>query len=319
MAPGEDADVMAGNKRSDGGGAGLRRVVAWPARPWPESRTGDGRLRFVYGPIDLIFDLSGDRGEVDAAEAAARRAFDGLLEGLVEELPLLRSPVTPTSALPEGAVARRMMTAVRPFADEFVTPMAAVAGAVADHMLAAIRAAAGLGRAVVNNGGDIALHLAGAGRYRIGVHDHRHRGQFAGVIEVGASDGVGGIATSGWRGRSHSLGIADAVTVLAASGAEADAAATLIANAVDLPGSPRIIRRPARELAPDSDLGDRPVTVDVGPLTPDEVESALARGVARAETFRSRGLIRAAFLVLDGRGYSVGGVDYTAIGKGGDA
>ena len=52
-----------------------------------------------------------------------------------------------------------------------------------------------------------------------------------------------GIATSGWRGRSFSLGIADAVTVLAATAAEADAAATVIANAVDLPGHPAIDTR----------------------------------------------------------------------------
>ena len=40
---------------------------------------------------------------------------------------------------------------------------------------------------------------------------------------------VRGVATSGWRGRSHSLGIADSVTVLAATAAMADAAATVIA------------------------------------------------------------------------------------------
>ena len=66
-----------------------------------------------------------------------------------------------------------------------------------------------------------------------------------------------GVATSGWRGRSFSLGIADAVTVLAATAAAADAAATIIANAVDLPGHPAIARRPASELEDDSDLGDR--------------------------------------------------------------
>src|SRR5690606_38926436 len=105
---------------------------------------------------------------------------------------------------------------------------------------------------------------------------------------------VRGVATSGWRGRSFSLGIADAVTVLARTGAEADAAATLVANAVDLPGHVAVTRRPARDLAPDSDLGDRPVTTGVGPLSPGEIGAALARGLAVAEGFRRRGLIEAA-------------------------
>lgn len=277
-----------------------------PPRDWPATRTADGRLRLVHGPIDLIFDLVGPAPEVALAEAAARRAFAGILEALVAELPLLRAGVTPASPDPAGPVARRMMAAVRPHAEAFITPMAAVAGAVADHMLVAIRDAADLRRAMVNNGGDIALSLAPGEGCRIGIHDHCHFGQLAGVVEIAGADGIGGIATSGWRGRSHSLGIADAVTVLAASAAEADAAATMIANAVDLPGSPLVSRRPARALAPDSDLGDRPVTVEVGPLPPAEAAAALDRGAAHARNLLDRGLIRAAFLVLAGQGRSVG-------------
>lgn len=275
-------------------------------RGWAETRTPEGRLRLVHGPIDLVLELCGPAAGVAAAEAVARRTFAGLLEALVAELPLLRAGVTPASPDPEGPVARRMMAAVRPHAQVFVTPMAAVAGAVADHMLAAIREAADLRRAMVNNGGDIALYLAPGEGCRIGIHDHCHFGQLAGVAEIAAADGIGGVATSGWRGRSHSLGIADAVTVLAASAAEADAAATMVANAVDLPGSPLVSRRPARELAPDSDLGDRPVTVDVGPLPPAEAAAALDRGAAHARNLLDRGLIRAAFLVLAGQGRSVG-------------
>jgi ApbE superfamily uncharacterized protein (UPF0280 family) len=275
-------------------------------RDWPETRTADGRLRLVHGPIDLIFDLAGPAPEVALAEAAARRAFVGVLEALVAELALLRTAVTPGSPDPEGPVAQRMMAAVRPHATAFITPMAAVAGAVADHILAAIRGAADLRRAMVNNGGDIAIDLGPGESCRIGIHDHRHFDQLAGVVEIAAADGIGGVATSGWRGRSHSLGIADAVTVLAATAAEADAAATMIANAVDLPGSPLVARRPARELAPDSDLGDRLVTVGVGPLSRAEAARALDRGAAHAGALLAGGLIRAAFLVLDGQGRSVG-------------
>ena len=98
-----------------------------------------------------------------------------------------------------------------------------------------------------------------------------------GRVRLDAASGVGGIATSGARGRSFSLGIADSVTVLARDAATADVAATLIANAVNI-DSPAIRRRPARELDPDSDLRDLPVTVSVGALdAADDIEAALGR------------------------------------------
>jgi ApbE superfamily uncharacterized protein (UPF0280 family) len=110
---------------------------------------------------------------------------------------------------------------------------------------------------------------------------------------------VRGIATSGWRGRSFSLGIADSVTVLANSAASADAAATMIANAVncDFAG---IIRAPAEQLKDDSDLGSLLVTVDVPPLPPRSIAAALEGGRAEAEYWRDRGIIYAAALFLQG-------------------
>ena len=109
-----------------------------------------------------------------------------------------------------------------------------------------------------------------------------------------------GVATSGWQGRSQSLGIADSVTVLAPTAAAADAAATLIANAVDLPGHRAIRRCPAREISPDSDLGARLVTVEVGPLGQRDIDRALDAGLAFARGVADKGLIRAARLSLQG-------------------
>ena len=116
---------------------------------------------------------------------------------------------------------------------------------------------------------------------------------------------VRGIATSGQGGRSLSLGIADAVTVLAHDGAAADAAATLIANAVDVNG-PTIRRRPARSLQEDSDLGELPVVVAVGPLSGDDIDAALQAGLAEAERMRLAGLIEGAFLSLRGHHRTTG-------------
>jgi hypothetical protein len=118
-------------------------------------------------------------------------------------------------------------------------------------------------------------------------------------VRIREKDAMRGIATSGWRGRSLSLGIADAVTVLARTAAMADAAATVIANAVDL-DHPGIRRRPAREVQCDSDLGDRLVTSAVPLLAARDRTRALAAGLAAAETCRARGLIEGAALFLQG-------------------
>ncbi|MCV6584981.1 MAG: UPF0280 family protein [Marinibacterium sp.] len=257
---------------------------------------GDGRLHLQHGPIDLLVTADGDR---TAAYAAARARFDTILSGLVEDLPLLRAPMDPAAPPPAGPVARRMHDAVRRHAGVFVTPMAAVAGAVADEVLGAMRDAADLRRASVNNGGDIALWLAPGARFRIAVAGLD--GADLGRVGITAGDGIGGIATSGRGGRSLGFGIADSVTVLAHGAAAADVAATLIANAVDLPGHPAIARAPAHSIRDDSDLGARPVVVGVGPLDPAECQSALQRGLRVARDMQARGLIRAAYLVLRGQ------------------
>lgn len=261
----------------------------------------DGRrLHLHHGPIDLIVEAFGETAEIRAAYAQARQRFETILTELVEELPDLRRPSAPLPRDFRLPTARRMEAAAALFAREsFVTPMAGVAGAVADEVLCAMTANRRLERAYVNNGGDIAVHLspgttlktaiAGTGR---GLGDR---------LEIAAADRVRGIATSGRHGRSHSLGIADAVTVLASSAAQADIAATLIANAVDLPLHPAIHRRPARELSPDSDLGDRLVTIAVDALEPAEIDSALDAGAATARHFVASGRIEAAILYLAGR------------------
>jgi ApbE superfamily uncharacterized protein (UPF0280 family) len=200
-----------------------------------------------------------------------------------------------------------MAAAVAPYATRwFITPMAAVAGAVAEEILSAMTSAAQLERAYVNDGGDIALHIA-RGHFVAGMVDNPEGGSLFGSAMLEAAQPVRGIATSGWRGRSFSLGIADAVTVLADRAAMADAAATIIANAIDLPGHPNVVRVPARDLAPDSDLGLRLVTQEVGTLTPSEVARALDGGEIIASHLLAKGLIRAAALHLQGETRMVGG------------
>lgn len=269
----------------------------------------DGRAHFSHGPIDLVIGAEGDAGSIAAAVDRAWHRFAQILEELVDELPRLRAHGEPGTEF-VGPIAARMQQAIEPFVSGvFVTPMAAVAGAVADEIRDTLVAGGGLDKVHVNNGGDIALHLEGKKTLRVGLAPDLIVGggrvALQGHATVGAGDGVGGIATSGRHGRSLSLGIADAVTVLAESAARADAAATLIANAVNV-DAPMVERAPARELDPDSDLGDRLVTVAVGELTPQECRIALDQGEKAAQAYVSAGAIRAASLHLDGDARLIG-------------
>lgn len=256
------------------------------------------RLHLNHGPIDLIVQGFGNEAEIAAAYRQAEARFATVLGGLVEELGALRRRA---SAIPRafvGPVARRMDAAVCRLSERFITPMAAVAGSVADEVLEAMVAGLALDRAYVNNGGDIAIYLAPGRAINAAIAGTGHG--LSDRVTIHAADPVRGIATSGWRGRSHSLGIADAVTILAETAAMADAAATLIANAINLPGHPNVQRTPANELAPDSDLGSRLVTTGVGGLTARETDQALENGVHLAQDFVRRGLIVSAALFLNG-------------------
>jgi ApbE superfamily uncharacterized protein (UPF0280 family) len=262
----------------------------------------DGRrLHLQDGPIDLIVEACGSEANVRAAYAAAVRRFTGLLDTLCEELPELRKAADPVSCRLLGTVARRMHGAVAPYAaGHFITPMAAVAGAVAEEILGAMVDAAHLDRAYVNNGGDIALHLGRGAHFTVGLVDRPDQPGLMQTTIIEADDPTRGIATSGRHGRSFSLGIADAVTVLTPTASQADAAATIIANAVDLPGHPAVLRCAAHDLQPDSDLGARLVTRDVGDLSHCEIEEALEAGADKARALLKQGLIESAALRLHG-------------------
>ncbi len=263
------------------------------------------RLHLNHGPIDLVIVAEGELEAVARAYMQAAAIFPNILPELVAELPLLRAPLGEEAPAVSGPIARRMVDATWPYRDVFITPMAAVAGAVAQHVLAAMTEVAELRRASVNNGGDIALHLAPGEQMRVGVVGDLATPKLDAAVEIAGADPVRGIATSGWRGRSQSLGIADAVTVLAGTAAAADAAATMIANAVNV-ADPAIERRPARAVRDESDLGDLPVTVAVGTLTAEKAATALENGARRATELLQNGLIAAAYLQLQGECRVVG-------------
>jgi ApbE superfamily uncharacterized protein (UPF0280 family) len=237
---------------------------------------------------------------------------------VVSEVVELRQPLSAGHPLFRGPVGRRMDAACWPDRDVFVTPMAAVAGSVADEMLTTMLDGTQVSKAYVNNGGDIAFHVAPGESLRAAVVCNPELPHLDAIATLEAMQPSRGIATSGWRGRSFSLGIADAVTILAETAAQADAAATIVANAVNVDHD-AVERRPAHALRDDSDLGALPVTVSVGTLPIFAINEALSAGVMRAQDLRRSGLIQAAFLSLQGENRIVGsemllGHDMKALG-----
>ena len=275
----------------------------------------DGRWHFQHGPIDIVLQLAGEpQACADALENTWQR-FEQILPELVSELRFLRRPISElTQHSFSHSVAQRMHRAAAQAAqsglassDGFITPMAAVAGSVAQALLPTL-SQPGVDKAFVNNGGDIALHLQAGESWRVGVVTdlakaltgmQTHELVVDGAFVIDADMPVRGIATSGWQGRSLSFGIADSVTVLAGTAAQADVAATLIANAVNM-DDPRIQRRPADSLRDDTDLGARLVTVDVPRLSEAQIQQALQLGLDCARDMQARGLIYAALLSCQG-------------------
>ena len=102
------------------------------------ARFPDGRLHLQHGPIDLVIKAFGEHEEVEAAYGQAWDRFQDVLQTLVDELAMLRAPVGPAYPFVRGPVAKRMVAAVWPHRHVFITPMAAVAGAVAEEMLEAL-------------------------------------------------------------------------------------------------------------------------------------------------------------------------------------
>ena len=264
----------------------------------------DNRLHLQHGPIDIIAHVDAPEEVRKRLYTSASNRFSTVLVELVAEMDLLKQPWSADLPDPKGGIAQKMCFAVRG-SDIFVTPMAAVAGAVADEVLEAMLYEAKnpdpcleeIQKMYVNNGGDIAFWLNAGESFSIGVVDNPGIPELNARVSLAYESPVRGIATSGWRGRSQSLGIADAVTVLAGSAAIADAAATLIANDVNV-DYPGILKRPASEVKDESDLGMLPVTVDVPPLPVDQISEALKRGAQTAGNFIRTGKIEAAYLSL---------------------
>ena len=280
----------------------------YPKSSWQIQRAmlSGNRLHLQHGPINLVIKANGNSSSIKKAYGLASQRMEGMLQGLVDNLSTLREPLNPRVELNiDDVTSDHMISTARQFEDHFITPMAAVAGAVADKILSSMRNVKGLDSIYVNNGGDIALFIGHDKKMKIGIVPTLTAAEPLASIDITSGDKVRGIATSGWGGHSFSLGIADAVTVLAKNAAIADIVATLIANEVNC-DSDCIDRVQALEIDPDSDLKEKLVTLKVGNLDENEISKALARGARFAQKLIDDKKIFGVFIYLQGHNCSLG-------------
>ncbi|WP_052315984.1 FAD:protein FMN transferase [Desulfomonile tiedjei] len=231
---------------------------------------------------------------MQAAESAV-----GFLEEIAREWETLKKPFGQIPEPSSGSLAHEMWRAVSLVGHDDLTPMAAVAGTIADAT-ADVLEKRGLTRVVVNNGGDIAVRLKDPESLRIGIRPDISSHEISHTIRVDSSLHVGGICTSGLGGRSLSRGIASAATVFAARASVADAAATAVANATYIP-HPSVKRVLAEKLDPDTDLKGIEVTVSVGTLSASDIDRALIQGINCAEQLVKKRTIHGACVAVQGK------------------
>lgn len=258
-----------------------------------------GKFFVEYGPISMVIEAS-TRGSPMSAAAlagaeAAMRQLD-VLSASIDRARVLASLANIDPANP--AVLNSMIEVTRSTGEPDITPMAAVAGAIADRVLEAV-AGRGATRIIVNNGGDIAFRLEPGTSLRAGVVTDLASGKITHYLDIREDCGLGGIATSGFGGRSFTKGIASAVVALAGTAALADACATMLANAVDA-DHPEIVRAPAEHLDPLTDIRGQMITAYVGKIDLATVQRALLSGQKKFFEYRDMGLLFGTVIALKG-------------------
>ena len=249
------------------------------------------------GPMRLsIRAWKDNRPQQELSRQAAEESF-AYLEAVAKHQAVLSDFAENIKALPENDLAQRMIQSVRAIGDIDLTPMAAVAGTIADAVAdwLFIR---GSTKVVVDNGGDIAIRLTANETAAVGIRPRITHLDISHVVNLDDRQPSWGVTTSGRGGRSFTRGIASAVTVIADNASIADAAATSIANACFVEDD-SIVQIPAEQMDLNTDLKGVNVTVDVGLLSPGKKIQAVQTALSKADTLCRQKLIVGALVALE--------------------
>jgi ApbE superfamily uncharacterized protein (UPF0280 family) len=248
------------------------------------------------GPMRLVIRAwNGEQPQIMLARQAAEESIS-YLERIARWRSQLSRPVPKIEELPEDKLALCMIAGTAAIGDDDLTPLAAVAGTIADAV-ADWLFERGATRVIVENGGDIAIRLKAGETTTVGVRPQVNSRHISHVIRLDGSQPSWGVTTSGFGGRSLTRGIASAVTVLAANASVADAAATAIGNACFVEDG-TVVQQPAESLDSSTDLAGLLVTTEVGELVPGTVLKAIESARQKAELLAQQKIIYGAFIAL---------------------
>jgi len=250
------------------------------------------------GPTSLVIIGEMDGKPYEFQKELLVEKVNSLLAEIREFLPVLKQKaykIKNTKHMPD--VPKKMVEAVKTIDEASLTPMAAVAGSVADGIKEFLRNE-GLDLVSVNNGGDISIFNKKAKGLKIDIGDI-HTGESSPYLLNIEQLIDFGLATSGFGGRSFTLGLADIVTVIAATGAVADAATTFICNCTNTE-SEQITRKKASEIDPLTDIPDDNVTFKIGQLYKHDILKALDNGLGIAANLKYKKHIYDATIKLQG-------------------
>ena len=257
-----------------------------------------GSVLAESGPMRLV--ISASIGKVVQTKTALRAAEEsyGFLERVARHRKFLGRQFLETRQQIRDPLALKMISSVLAIGDEDLTPMAAVAGTIADEV-ADFLFELGMTKVVVDNGGDVAIRADREDPVTVGIRPDVNDRAVSYVIGLDPDLRSHGVATSGLGGRSLTRGIASAATVVARTASLADAAATAVANASFLEDE-QVFRRPAEEIDPYTDIAGLDITVKVGPLSEEMKNRAVSQSIRRAEDLVQRGVILGAFVAVQG-------------------
>ncbi len=258
-----------------------------------------GAVMAECGPMRVI--ISAWVGKVPQPEMGKRAAGESFkyLERVAHLRGLLGRRCTEVPENLEDSLAVKMIRSVLAVGDQDLTPMAAVAGTIADAV-ADFLVYRGMTRVVVDNGGDVAVRLLGDASVTVGIRQKVDKQEISNVIALNSRSSSWGVTTSGLGGRSLTRGVASAATVIAGSASMADAAATAIANASFVEDE-KVIQRSADEIDPETDIAELPVTVKVGPLSEEKKAMAISKAMERAKQLIEKDIILGAYVAVQGK------------------
>ena len=258
-----------------------------------------GAVMVECGPMRLVIDAR--VGKVAQPQQALRAAEEAVrfLEGMARSRPFLGRDYRKLLPRITDPLALRMIASVQAVGDEDLTPMAAVAGTIADAV-ADFLFERGMTRVLVDNGGDVAVRCCDGDPVAVGIRPKVESKSIAQVMVLGPERTAWGIATSGLGGRSLTRGVLEAATIVAADASLADAAATAVANASRVQ-DPTVVRQLAETIDGYTDIAGLEVTAAVGPLSVAQKDLALCQALARAEELIKKNVIYGAYAAVQGQ------------------